>query len=395
MYSIGLDTSALDTSFKNHALRGIGRYVQELHRYLKGYSGAGLQVGSFDQTAFKEPSLALRCIDALPAGKRTLSQQILYPLRLRKGALSQFDAVHFPAHMDAPAWSPKRYILTVLDLIPLVLKDLYKADKPTWRFAFARFLEMQAIKNASLIVAISHNTARDVHRMLGVPEDRIVVTHLGVDRKFFDAQAPRDLQPLLSRYRIPSGRPLVLYVGGIDQRKNAAGLLHTFSILKCMSIEQGQIAPVLLMAGNIQSDAQYTKVEHLIKVLGLEADVVTPGFVDDSDLLQLYATCAVFFFPSLYEGFGLPPLEAMAAGAPVVSSGTSSMPEVLGDAALMVDPNDFEQAARELFAVLHTSELSQRLKSRGPEQAKLFTWSKTGEQTLAAYERLAAQAQGA
>lgn len=395
MFRIGLDTSALDTSFKNHALRGIGRYVQELNRFLKTHAGASVEVGEFDQGVLHEPSFASHCIAALPAGRRTLSQQLLYPLRLRRGALGEFDAVHFPAHMDAPAWSPKRYILTVLDLIPMVLKDLYRADKPSWRFAFARFLEMQAIRNASLIVAISHNTARDVHRILGVPEERIVVTHLGVDQSFFQSVNPSETSPILQRFGIPSGRPLVLYVGGIDQRKNISGLLRSFEILRRICQERRFPMPILFMAGNIHTDAQFPKLERLKKELKLEEDVLHPGFVSDADLRRLYSLSSVFFFPSLYEGFGLPPLEAMAAGAPVVSSGTSSMPEVLGDAAILVDPNDHETAARELFSVLQNSELSASLRERGRKQAARFSWTATGEQTLKAYERLATQVQGA
>lgn len=390
MFRVGLDLSALDGSFKNHALRGIGRYVQELNRYFSTQTSDLLSIGTFDQRVLQQRSFASNVINALPAGRRTLSQQLLYPLKLSRGALSAFDVIHFPAHMDAPAWSPKKYILTVLDLIPLVLKDLYRADKPGWRFAFARFLEIRAIKSASLIIAISENTANDVHRILGVPRERIVVTHLGVDKKFFDARVVGDKGEILSRYRLIDQRPLVLYVGGIDQRKNALGMLRAFRRVLDMSREQRMAEPMLLMAGNIQSDAQFPKVAALVQELGLQDAVRMPGFVDDADLLQLYALSSAFFFPSLYEGFGLPPLEAMAAGTPVVSSNTSSMPEVLGDAALTFDPLSEKSAADALFTVLREPGLAAQLREKGRERAKRFTWSATGEGTLRAYERLAA-----
>jgi glycosyltransferase involved in cell wall biosynthesis len=391
MFRVGLDTSALDGGFKNHAMRGIGRYVQELNRYFLSQHSSDVSVGTFDQGILRQKSLASSFIDSLPAGKRTLSQQLLYPLRLRKGPLSAFDVVHFPAHMDAPAWSPKKYILTVLDLIPLVLKDLYKADKPSWRFAFARFLEIRAIKSASLIVAISHNTARDVHEILGVPEEKIVVTHLGVDRKFFDARLLDGRDALCARYKLSPNRPFVLYVGGIDQRKNFSGLLKAFKELLIICKERQKPLPQLIMAGNIQTDGQYPKLLELARTLSLESDIAMPGFVEDRDLLQLYSISSVFFFPSLYEGFGLPPLEAMAAGTPVVSSGTSSMPEVLGEAALLVDPLNAAESAKALFEVLHTQEIALSLRQLGRKQAEKFTWQATGEQTLKAYERLALQ----
>lgn len=389
MFRVGLDLSALDGNFKNHAMRGIGRYVHELHRYFSTLQPNGINIGTFDQGVLQQRSLVSSVIQALPAGRRTLSQQVLYPLRLNRGPLAEFDVVHFPAHMDAPAWSTKRYVLTVLDLIPLVLEDLYRADKPGWRFAFARFLEIRAIKNAALIVAISENTAKDVHRILGVPEERIVVTHLGVDQKFFEAAVGSDAPELQARFKIDPHRPVVLYVGGIDQRKNFNGLVRSFAILCQMCREQGRAMPQLFMAGNIQSDAQFPKLQALVKELQLEDDVLMPGFVPDNELLQIYALSSVFFFPSLYEGFGLPPLEALAAGTPVVSSNTSSMPEVLGDAALMIDPTNFAAAAEALFRILDNAELAASLRERGRAQARKFTWAATGQQTLSAYERLA------
>lgn len=392
-FNVGFDTSALDPRFKGHAQRGIGRYVTELSTYFSALKLGPIAVGSFDHSTFKAPSMASRLIDVLPAGRRTLSQQLLYPLRLNKGSFSAFDVVHFPAHMDAPAWSPKRYVLTVLDLIPLVFKELYKADRPSWRFHFARFLEIRAIKNASLILAISNNTAKDVHQILGIPYERILVTHLGVDQKFFKAQelslSSNNQQYLKSKLGIPANRPIVLYVGGIDQRKNCQGLLAGFKELLGRALFHSKPLPVLVMAGGIQSDRQYPKLVELIKKYELQDFVHITGFVSEPELLALYAQSAAFFFPSLYEGFGLPPLEAMAAGVPVLSSGTSAMPEVLGTAALIYDPSDSVDAGQKLFDILYTPALAQKLHEAGPRQASKFTWSNTGEQTLKAYETLA------
>ncbi|MBN8549812.1 MAG: glycosyltransferase family 4 protein [Deltaproteobacteria bacterium] len=389
MFRVGLDTSALDGGFKNHSMRGIGRYVQELNRYFQSPRSQEVSVGTFDHAILHQPSLASSIIAAMPAGRKTLSQQLLYPLRMANGPLKEFDVVHFTAHMDAPAWSPKKYILTVHDLIPLVLKDMYKADKPTWRFAFARFLDIRAIKNASLIIAISENTANDLTRVLGIPRERMVISYLGVDSKFYDAALTEPRGGFCARFGIPSERPVVLYVGGIDQRKNFTGLIDSFERLLQISRETAKPEPVLVMAGNIQSDAQFPKLDALVKARGLTRDVIMPGFVDDKDLLQMYALSSVFFFPSLYEGFGLPPLEAMAAGTPVVSSNRSCMPEVLGDAVLMVDPSDTQQCAQQLYRVLHETGLAQSLRERGKVQARKFTWNAMGEQTLKAYERLA------
>ena len=140
MIRVGLDISALDPAFKCHAQRGIGRYVSELTRTIGEPGGGDLSVGYFDHTELLHAGLAARLVNMLPAGRTTVRQQMLYPLKLNAGSLKQYSFVHFPAHMDAPAWSPKPFVLTVLDLIPLILKDLYRANRPGWRFAFARWL---------------------------------------------------------------------------------------------------------------------------------------------------------------------------------------------------------------------------------------------------------------
>ncbi|MDZ4786422.1 MAG: glycosyltransferase family 1 protein [bacterium] len=381
---IGLDVSALNPNFKAHATRGIGRYVRELAKYFAESQSDKISVGNFDHEDVLEDSFFRPLIDLSPFGKTTLRQQILYPARLSNRKVCDFDLLHFPAHMDPPAWGLSNYIVTVLDLVPLVLEDLYKAINPNWRFQLARYLEIKAIKNASLILAISENTANDVERLLGISREKIIVTHLGIDKKFFISKfLSEEIIGNLLKYQLPSDRKIVLYVGGIDPRKNISGLLESFKILKTLSKE----APALIIAGNISEDKQFPDLLKLIKKLELEEDVFLPGFVPDQDLLMLFAATSVFYFPSLYEGFGFTPLEAMAAGIPVVSSNTSCMPEVLGDAAILIDPRDNERAGREMLEIISNNQLSQKLIASGRKRAAYFTWEKTGESTLKAYER--------
>ncbi len=395
MFSVGFDTSALDESFKSHAHRGIGRYVRELAAYFNRQSSAAasssaneVQVGYFNHTSFVSGRIARPLLKALPAGVNTVRQQILFPLQLSTGVTAPFNCVHFPAHMDAPAWSIKPCIITVLDLIPLILKDLYLPERGNLRFHFARWLEIRAIRSAKLIIAISDTTKQDLVRVLGIAPERIMVTPLGVDARFHAATLQCSEAQIRARYGIPNGRPIILYVGGIDQRKNYRALIETLRRL-VSNPAPGQGAPVLVMAGNIAGDRQFPKLKALIADAKLDDSVILPGFIPDHDLLQLYPISSVFFFPSLYEGFGLPPLEAMAAGVPVVSSNTSCMPEVLGDAAVCVDPLDYDAAAQEMYGLLTDPQRRMLLKERGKERAAQFTWERTGELTMQAYERLA------
>ena len=388
VFSVALDTSALDRSFKSHAQRGIGRYVAALKHYFDARRGGPVEVGFFNHTSFASGRIAKPLLKVLPAGVNIVRQHMLCPVQLATGAPRRFDVVHFPAHMDAPAWSMKRCIVTVLDLIPLVLQELYLPERGHFQFHVARWLERRAIRHAALVLAISENTARDVHHLLDIPCERIVVTPLGVDERFHRAALGVPETVLRERYGIPPRRPLILYVGGIDQRKNYPALVETVRQLLA-SGAFGDNPPVLVMAGQIQDDRQYPKLNAIIAARGVTDAVILPGFVPDEDLLQLYTISAVFFFPSLYEGFGLPPLEAMAAGVPVVSSNTSCMPEILGNAAVFIDPHDTAAAAREIHALLTDPQRAACFRERGKRRARLFTWERTGESTVRAYELLA------
>jgi glycosyltransferase involved in cell wall biosynthesis len=390
MISVGLDVSGLDPAFKSHALRGIGRYVQELSKYFAHHPSQAVSVGHFDHAQLTNQGLWAQAISLLPFGRTTLRQQILYPITLRGAAMREFSFLHFPAHMDAPAWSTKPYVLTVLDLIPLVLSDLYRANRPSWRFAFARWLELRAIKNATLCLAISECTARDLTAILGVPRERIRVTPLGVDGSFFELFEKRQAQLLTSGLRqrlgIPQSSPVILYVGGHDERKNIRTLVEIVSKARAALTGSEEGKPVLVLAGRVNSEREQERLTSALREFGMEQHTIALGYVADSDLRELYAQSALFLFPSLYEGFGLPCLEAMAAGVPVVSSNTSSMPEVLGSAGVMFDPRSAEEGAQRVVEVLTNPELAARLSHEGHARARGFTWERTGELTREAYE---------
>ncbi len=382
------DTSALDSGFKAHAQRGIGRYVRELWHYFQSQKDLPFELSSFDHTMVHGSHIVERAIHGLPFGKQTARQQVVYPLALRNIARG-FDIVHFPAHMDSPSWGNVPSVITVLDLIPIVCADLYKAGRSRWRYRFGRFLESRAIRHASGIIAISENTARDVERILKVPAEKIAITPLGVDRKFFDAGQERgkNLAKLRVSLGVVDGQETILYVGGIDPRKNWPMLVNAHAALIEKRREKGRPAPVLIIAGRLEGDDQYPALQAAIKASGSDAHVRLLHAVPDENLLELYAFSDVFFFPSLYEGFGLTVLEALAAGIPVVCSNTSSIPEVAGEAAELVDPRDLRGCVEALDRVLSNSARAAELRARGIVQAQKFSWERAGEATVKAYQR--------
>lgn len=384
---IALDVSALDPSFRAHAIRGTGRYVSELYRGLTQWSE--INSNSLVPLRYAETgrgSFADRMIGMFPAGRHTLRHQIVYPMILSKELTKNIDLIHFPVHADAPSWCRCPYIVTVLDLIPLIFKNLYAPTKNDLRFKFARWLELSSIKNAAGVFVISENTGRDVERLLKVPRERIIVTPLGVSQELVGMAQNAKWEGLPEILR--QDRPLILYVGGIDQRKNIAFLLKSFKEVLSNSDYQDDKSPLLVMVGKIDNDLEYPKMKKIIKELGISDSVIETGYVDDRQLALLYKSATIFFYPSLYEGFGLPPLEAMSLGLPVVCSNTSSIPEVVGEAALMFDPTNINEAAQAICTLLSNPEIATELSYKGLERAKLFTWQETIRKSVSGYKQV-------
>lgn len=388
MIGVGFDCSAVDPTFKSHAHRGIGRYVSRLRSAFDVVHDPEISIGFFDHASLSRAGLADRLVDSLPMGRTPLRQHVLYPSRLNEGALKQYSLLHYPAHMDAPAWSAKPYVLTVLDLIPHLLSELYRANKPTLRFRAARSLEVRAIRRATMLLAISEATAHDIVRLLDIPRDRIVVTPLGVDEQFHSAarmRAERSEQwsaQLRGRLGIPYKRPIILYVGGHDERKN---IDVVFEVARRAIDELPSCPPVLVLAGRITSPAEQARLEISLARHAMKNDTVNLGYVSDSDLNLLYAESSVFLFPTLYEGFGLPALEAMATGVPVVCSNTSSLPEVVGSAGALFDPTSVSQGTQAVLNILRDSAMAEVLSRAGIERARQFTWERTVKATYEGY----------
>lgn len=391
---VAFDISALDPTFKSHSYRGIGRYVDRLRNALESLGSEHLSLSWFDHNELLLNGIAPKLINAMPFGRTTIRQQALYPWRLSGSSLRGADFVHFPAHMDGPAWSNKPYVLTLLDLIPLILEDLYRANRPNWRYCFARWLEKTSILNASFILTISETTACDAERVLGIPRERIAVTPCGVDSRFTDtfsrrlARSSDDSQRIRTKLGLPAQRPIILYVGGHDERKNTHKIVEIAREVIDQATALSLSAPIVVFAGKIAEGVEMDKITTALRDFAMAADTFLLGYVEDQDLLDLYCEASVFLFPSLYEGFGLPPLEAMATGLPVVSSDAGALPEVLGSAALYMKPNDVFESARHVVSLLSDDNLASRFSALGFERAKMFSWIRTAETTVRAYQEV-------
>jgi len=302
--------------------------------------------------------------------------QFIAQLRRRRGF------IHLPNHHMGryiPLVGGRRVIVTVHDLIRYFdLKDggAY-IHVPNLRDRFYLRLDYYGIRQAAHVIAVSELTKRDLVAHLGIPPERITVVHHGVDTSVFrPGQGPR-----------PFPFPYVLFVGSEHPRKNLSTLLSAFASLKA----RGFLAELKLVkvgrAGGRESDFRQTTMQ-AIERNGLQQEVVIRDFVPQDELVALYQHAECLLFPSRYEGFGWPPLEAMACGTPVIASTAGSVPEVVGDAALLVEPDDIAGWARAMERLLTDGSLREELKGRGLERAGMFTWERAAQATLRVYDRL-------
>lgn len=232
------------------------------------------------------------------------------------------------------------------------------------------------LRAAARVIADSHHTACDIQEVYGVPPDKIAVVYPGTPSAFFDPPAG-DLSELRKRYGLDA-RPYLLFVGGATPRKNHRVLLRAFAELADIRKDVA-----LVIVGD--PDHRGLSVDETVREFNLEGQVRCVGRVSTEDLKVLYAQAELFVFPSLYEGFGFPVLEAMACGTPVLASNRTSLPEVAGDAAVLVNPESAEELAEAIRRLVTDTALRLSLRQKGLTRAKEFTWDATARQTHAVY----------
>ena len=373
---IALDMRGSQVGYKKHAFRGIGRIIREIAPRLSPlmpetefillfdgrYDRGNVEFGGRTSEIIVDQKSPFKRLEII---KNHIS---LWPL-LRK---IKPDVTLFFCHEDALLFMP-RSVLFVLDLIPERLPDLYNTYKGMKNKIRHVILKRMA-RQASLLFTISENSRKDIIGLWGVPAEKIKVVYAGIDTRTFFRVSAEESSTIKARYSLPED--YILYVGGIDPRKNAVTLLEAFYL---MSRSGGR---KLVMAGNIAEQDEYPVIDATIRSRGLENRVKFTGHVSDCDLPALYSGASLTVFPSLYEGFGLPVLESLACGTPVVTSNSSSIPEVAGDLAVFTDVKDAKSLASAMENALNDKALSERVRRVGPERAGIFTWERVAERTV-------------
>ena len=350
---------------------GIGRYTTELSNVLadQGVSVHRLWAGARPPQAQGE---ALRGAYLLPC-LLTFGQWQIAHLARRLG----LDVVHDPTGAMPLLLTHAARVVTIHDAIPYVWPQT--STRLDW-LIYHVWLP-RAVRAADALITDSRRSREDIMTYLPVSPERVVVVPLAAGRRFRPMETA-EVEPVLRGYGVE--RPYILHVGSLESRKNLPRLLEAYGQLREWS---AQWRLVIVGARRWKSSPIFDTVQQL----GLEPYVQFTGYVADEHLPGLYAGADLFVFPSLYEGFGLPVLEAMACGTPVVCSNAASLPEVVGDAAITVDPHDVEALAGAMQRVLADADLQQDLRRRGLQRAAGFSWERTARETVAVYERVLAE----
>lgn len=392
MIDVLVDMTALNTGSRE---RGIGRYVRSLclalaarADWLDKYPGllgrdlsvAGLIRHLGKSEGAQDDTLQFAGDYSIKTGNLRYQRHKIERRLFLGGLLRRMDSrlVHLPDPPGTPLDRRQPRIVTCHDLIPLVLAKDYLSPLPGSRI-LQRERDKARYKTARRVIAISEATRRDLIEQLGISPERIDVVHHGVDHERFTPHAaPNELFEL--REALGISGPYLLYLGAGDVRKNLPLLVKAFA-------HSGVARDVSLVFAGPLSERERTRLMREAKLGGVTERIKLLGYTDEKHIAPLYRHCLAHVFPSSYEGFGLTVLEAMACGAPTLTTAFSSLGEVAGDAALTLRELEVEPFAAELRRLVSDRALQQDLRQRGLVHARTFTWERCAAQTLGCYQR--------
>lgn len=369
---------AINTLSLNRTKAGMGNYIFNLINSLASIDKKNeyyVFVSDKNKQFFDIRQKNFRIINAGKAVtknfRRLMWEQLSLPKYIKK---HKIDVLHSPGFV-IPFLSKAKNILTIADMTFISHPKVHTLVK---RFYFGLFMP-PSIRKTDKILSISKSTKKDISDMLNINAGKIEVTHLSYGKEFKILDKKNAKGFLSDNYSIDY--PFILFVGMIEPRKNLKRVLKAFSQLK----KQETIPQKLVIVG--KKGWMYKGIFKTVKRLGLEKEIIFTGYVPDNDLVKFYNSADVLVYPCLYEGFGIPILEAMACECPVITSNVSSMPEVAGDAALFVNPIKTDEIASAMKKVITNKKLQKKLREKGKLQCSKFSWKKTAEKTLLIYER--------
>jgi glycosyltransferase involved in cell wall biosynthesis len=368
----------IDCRMYSSAFTGIGRYVHELTDRLFEIDRENEYVLFFNEPEFEKFQPKSPRVKKVLVNARHYSMAEQWKF-LRILNREKLDMMHF-THFNAPILYRRPFVVTIHDLT-LSFYPGKKMNSPAYRIAYQLTLG-HAVKKAEKVIAVSRNTSKDLQKLFKVPAEKIAVIYEGVGSNFKRVEeSAAQTQKIKAKYHLD--KPYLLYTGVWRSHKNLTNLLEAFYILK----NEYGFDGYLVITGR-QDPLYAPEIVDKAMSLQLEPDVIFTGLVADEDLIPLYNGALMYVFPSLYEGFGLPPLEAMACGIPVAASNTSCIPEICGEGnAIFFNPMNVRNMAEKIFEVISRKSLREELIRRGLERVKFFSWDKMAQETLKIYKQ--------
>ncbi len=368
---------AINTLAMKSLKHGMGRYIGSLVNALLKIDTRNqylLYVSDLNAQYFEvkgNPRVKLKFVPSNRA-LRLLWEQTLLPFDLKR---EKVDIFYGPA-FTVPLFKTCKQVVAILDLTWFKHRK-----KHIWiKQLYFRTLIPLAVRQTERVIVISQSTKKDLIKILKVPEDKIAVTHLGTSLAFRVVEDQKKLSGIRTKYNLP--RQFILFIGVLEPRKNIPGLVRAFSRFK----EGTNLSHKLVIGGGRSYGWKNKEIFQVIEDLGMDKEIIFTDFILEADLPALYNLADLFVLPSFYEGFGLPILEAQACGCPVITSNISSMPEVGGDAALFVDPDDIKELAEAMRRILTDDKLKAEMIKKGFENLKRFSWEKAARETLKVFE---------
>lgn len=302
---------------------------------------------------------------------RLIWEQTFFPILVKR---KQVDLLH-SLHYTRPLFLPCASVVTFHDMTFFLYPQLHTRSK---RLFFPPAIRLSA-RLADAMITISENTRLDAIRLLNIPPDKIYGIPLAANESYRLITDQHLLESARPKYHLP--QEFMLYVGIVEPRKNVPMLLRCYHEL----LRQGTAIPLVIVG---RFGWMYEEVLRLVDELGLKDKVLFTGYVPSQDLPLIYNLAQVFVYPSIYEGFGLPPLEAMACGVPVITTAVSSMPEHVGEAGLLIPPQDEKALVEAMQKVLSDGTLRAQMSQKGRAQAAKFSWKRVAQETLQVYQRV-------
>lgn len=358
-------------------ISGVGRVTEKLIRHLGEIDRENLYLLFFtdpdllNQYASRWSQYSNLKPVLVPWGIFSPGNQLGMPAFIRREGI---DLFHSTNYMLPLLLRKTAVVSTIHDLIPIKFPHFTPRAKKTRFNRLFRRLLIQCARRSDRVITVSHHTRDDLMKDLGLPREKITVVYNGIDTV--------GVRPAVSQRARRFTDPFLLYVGRFDPYKNVVGLIRAFNRF-CRGRDDN---PRLILAGHL--DPRYPEAIEAVKELGLESRITFLNGTGEDELIQLYSDARILILPSLYEGFGLPPLEAMACGTPVIVSDRGSLPEVVGDAGLIIDPDREDSIAGAIERLWDSETLRLELREKGLRRAKEFSWEETARGTLKVYETL-------